>query len=412
MKKVIKFSRVFLPMVVMSSALIALGLVGYFVKGLNLGIDFQAGLIEKVRLAPTAFELTYAGEKSVTVSLSSSQIDLVSTGVASDNQTFSFPFAQYATVGDLASALASVPGVSVATLAPASAPAKGIFANADGQARLSAEAYRLHYLPADAPAIGADQVRAAISSFPEASVQAIGAPADRLFQIRLSDDGADPEASKTLRTNLNAALAAAFGADNVAVVSADFVGSRFSKSLASQAFWLVAATLVLIWVYCAIRFRWDFAVGGVLAIVHDALIMVAFIVWSRMQFNSTTIAAILTILGYSINDTVVIFDRIRENMRLRPELNITEILDLSQTEILGRTVITTVTTMLAVLSLYVFTTGDMKDFALALLVGMTSGVYSTIYIASAFISFASRFRKDKGISKEKAKPVRLAEEQV
>jgi len=206
-----------------------------------------------------------------------------------------------------------------------------------------------------------------------------------------------------LRTGLKQAFVAAFGEENLAVISTDFVGSRFSKSLAQQAVWLVLATLVLIWVYAAFRFRWDFAVGAVLAIMHDALIMVAFVVWSRMQFNSTTIAAILTIIGYSINDTVVVFDRIRENMKFHPEMNITDILNLSQTEMLGRSIITTVTTMLAVTSLFVFTTGDMKSFALALLVGMTSGVYSTIFIASAFISFIGRFRKDAGLIKEKAK---------
>ena len=108
-----------------------------------------------------------------------------------------------------------------------------------------------------------------------------------------------------------------------------------------------------------------------------------------MEFNSTTIAAILTIVGYSINDTVVVFDRIRENIRLNPKLSLVNVLDLAQTEVLSRTIITTVTTMLAAVSLYVFTSGSMKDFALALLVGMTSGVYSTIYIAGACITFFS-----------------------
>jgi preprotein translocase subunit SecF len=106
-----------------------------------------------------------------------------------------------------------------------------------------------------------------------------------------------------------------------------------------------------------------------------------------MEFNTTTIAAILTILGYSINDTIVIFDRIRETRRIYPNDNFVDILDRALTETLSRTIITTATTMLAVVSLYVFTTGSMKDFALALLVGMVSGVYSTIWIASGFVNF-------------------------
>jgi preprotein translocase subunit SecF len=106
-----------------------------------------------------------------------------------------------------------------------------------------------------------------------------------------------------------------------------------------------------------------------------------------MEFNTTTIAAILTILGYSINDTIVIFDRIRENQRIYPDEKSVDILDRSLTETLSRTIITTMTTMLAVLSLYIFTTGSMKDFALCMLVGMVSGVYSTVYIASGFVNF-------------------------
>ena len=403
MKKTIKFSKAFLPAVIISSVLIVSGLAGYFTKGVNLGLDFQAGFIEKVRIAPTALSLAYSGSQSVNVSQSSAGIDLVVTGVSSDNQTFSFPYAQYPTVGDFASAVVSLPGLTVNTEASATTALKAIFPDSSALARLSAEPYRFHYVPEGIAAISSDEIREAISSLPDAAVQVIGSPSDRFFQIRLEDDGTDPEASQNLRVGLNSILGEKWGAENIAIVGTDFVGSRFSSSLASQAFWLVLATLVLIWGYCSIRFRWDFAAGGVLAIMHDAIIMVAFIVWTRMPFNSTTIAAILTILGYSINDTVVIFDRIRENMRFHPEMTITEILDLSQTEILGRTIITTATTMLAVLSLFIFTTGDMKDFALALLVGMLSGVYSTIYIASAFISFASRFRKDRGMETERKK---------
>jgi preprotein translocase subunit SecF len=106
-----------------------------------------------------------------------------------------------------------------------------------------------------------------------------------------------------------------------------------------------------------------------------------------MEFNTTTIAAILTILGYSINDTIVIFDRIRENQRIYPDEKLVDTMDRSLTETLSRTIITTMTTMLAVLSLYIFTTGSMKEFALCLLMGMVSGVYSTIFIASGFVNF-------------------------
>ena len=147
---------------------------------------------------------------------------------------------------------------------------------------------------------------------------------------------------------------------------------------------MMAAAMIFILIYASIRFKPRFAVGAVLAIAHDALVMVSFIAWTRMEFNTTTIAAILTILGYSINDTIVVFDRVRESQRLYFDLGYREILDRSLSETLSRTIITTLTTMLAVLSLYFFTTGSMKDFALALLVGMISGIYSTIFIASGW----------------------------
>lgn len=402
MKKVIKFSAFFLPFVIMSAVVIASGLIGLKVRGINLGIDFQAGFIEKVRIAPTAFSLTYTGSQSVTVNQDNSGIDLVITGVGgSDNLSVSFSYAEYADLGSFVAAVSKVEGVSVNAIAPNATPLKGMFPDSEASARLSSTPYAFHYIPADAAVITSDDIRGVLSMYPDAAVQVLGKPQDRSFQIRLKDDGTDPNASITLRSGLKAAFVSAYGSDNFAVIGSDFVGSRFSKSLASQAIWLVLATLVLIWLYATIRFRWDFALGAVFAVMHDALIMVTFIVWTQMQFNSLTIAAILTIIGYSINDTIVVYDRIREIMKIRPELNITETLNTAQSEIFGRTIITTVTTLLAVISLFAFTSGDMKDFALALIVGMISGVYSTIYIASAFINFMAPLRKDKGLLRDR-----------
>lgn len=402
MKKTIKFSKLFLPLSMLSIAIIISGIIGLQAVGINLGIDFQAGFIEKVRIAPPALELTYSGSKSITVDQSATAVSLVMTGIGSDNETVRYPYTEYSVVGDFERAVSSIPGITVSVSAPASYPLSKLFTDSGSSARLSARPFRFHYIPEGSAAIDSDDIREAIARFPSAAVQVLGNPENRAFQIRLRDDGTDPNASATLREGLSDALSDAFGKDNIALIGTDFVGSRFSKTLASQAVWLVLGTLLLIMAYATIRFRWDFAIGAVLAIMHDSLIMVAFIVFTRMEFNSITIAAILTIIGYSINDTVVVFDRIRENMKLHPELKTVDILDLSQTEVLGRTIITTVTTLLAVFSLFFFTTGDMKNFALALIVGMTSGVYSTIFIAGAFISMVSRFRKDGGRIREKA----------
>lgn len=410
MKKTIQFSKLFLPIAIVSSVIIVSGLVGLKTTGINMGIDFQAGFIEKVRIAPPALDLTYLGAKSITVGQNATEINFVITGVGSDNETIRFPYTEYATVGSFVQAVSAMSGIVVTTKAPDSFPLNKLFTDSGSLSRLSAKPYRFHYIPEGSAVVSSDDVRDAISLFPSASVQVLGKPENRAFQIRLRDDGSDPEASTNLREGLSRALDTAFGEDTIALISTDFVGSRFSQTLASQALWLVIATLALIWVYATIRFRWDFALGAIIAISHDALLMIAFIVWTQMEFNSITIAAILTIIGYSINDTVVVFDRIRENMKIYPQKNLTDLLNLSQTEMLGRTLITTITTMLAVFSLFFFTTGDMKSFALALLIGMVSGVYSTIFIASGFISFVSWFRKDGGRIKEKEVAIKASPE--
>jgi preprotein translocase subunit SecF len=244
-----------------------------------------------------------------------------------------------------------------------------------------------------------DEVRAALSPLGTVAVQVLGNEEERRFMIRMEDDTAGEAVPAEA---VISALETAFGENAVAVTRSDYVGSRFSKQLQNQAGILFLATLVLILVYASIRFRIEYALGAVIAIAHDALVMITFICFTNMEFNTTTIAALLTILGYSINDTIVIFDRVRETQRIYPDDTYEHILNRSISETLGRTIITTVTTMLAVLALFIFTTGSMKDFALALLVGMVSGVYSTIFIASSFVYF---WKQKAAAKAKKAVPV-------
>lgn len=310
MKRIIPFSKYFLPAGVFSSALIIAGLLGYVINGgFNLGIDFQAGLIQEIRFAP------------------------------------------------------------------------------------------------DAAAAGTEDIRASLSGLGTVSVQNIGTSDERRFMIRVNEAEGDGQNEDILGAAIQNALEGRFGADKVTVTQSDYVGSRFSKQLTDQAGLLMGLTLLLILTYASIRFKPQFAIGAVIAIAHDALIIVGFVAWSRMEFNTTTIAAILTILGYSINDTIVIFDRIRETRRIFPEEAFVNILNRSVTETLGRTIITTATTMAAVLSLFIFTTGSMRAFALALLVGMVSGVYSTIFVAVGFVNFWDIKIKANGKTK---KPTKLA----
>jgi preprotein translocase subunit SecF len=389
MKRIIRFSRYFLPASVLSLILIIAGVAGYIVKGgFNLGVDFQAGLIQEVQFAPSAFTLTWSGRGNASVSFDRANMYVVISGAGIEGVTHTFPYTQYPAIGALTGALVSVEGIEVANLAPAGAQSVWLIQSIQGNPLLGSDPYAVHYLPEGSPVIPIEDVRTSLRSLGTVSVQVLGEPVERRFMIRMEDS--EIEGDNVPAERIISALEQAFGEGGVAVTRSDYVGSRFSKQLTDQAGLLMALTLILILIYASIRFKPAFAGGAVLAIAHDALIIVAFITWTRMEFNTTSIAAILTILGYSINDTIVIFDRIREIRRIYPEDSFVDILDRSLTETLSRTIITTVTTMLAVLSLYIFTTGSMKDFALALLVGMISGVYSTIFIASGFVNFCDK----------------------
>jgi preprotein translocase subunit SecF len=388
MKQIIPFSKYFIPALVFSLILTALGVVGYFAIGFNLGVDFQAGLIQEVQFAPTALRLTYNGPGNASISLSRSAVDVVVSGAGIDELTHHFAFASYNTQGELVRGLRGIEGLVVTNNASESARSSWLIQSAQSNPLLDAnDPFVVHYLPPDANPIRIEDVRSSLLPLGTVSVQVLGTQAERRFMIRMEDSELGSGGRSSGSERIIAALENSFGHGEVAVTRSDYVGSRFSKQLSDQAALLMGMTLLLILAYCSIRFRINFALGAVLGIIHDSLIMVAFIVWTRMEFNITTIAAVLTILGYSINDTVVVFDRIKETRRIFPDDTLVTVLNRAISETLSRTIITTLTTMLAVLSLFIFTSGSMKDFALALLVGMLSGVYSTVFIASSFVYF-------------------------
>jgi preprotein translocase subunit SecF len=392
MKKIIRFSRFFLPAVIISSVIAIAGIVGYIVKGgFNLGVDFQAGLMQEVQFAPTAFSLTWAGRGNATLSFDRSGLYIVVSGVGVESSTHTFAFSEYETLGALSQALGSrLEGLNAGLSAPPETSSQWLVFSARGNPALGETPYVAHYLNPRSAEISIASVREAMAGFGQAvSVQSLGQPADRHFMIRV-EDKRESGGTGVPVDKIISVLEEYFGSGEVVMLGSDYVGSRFSKNLTDQAGILLGLTLLLILVYASIRFKPQYAIGAVLAIVHDGLIMVAFVVWTRMEFNTSTIAAILTILGYSINDTIVIFDRIRETRRIFPDDAFVDVLNRSLSETLSRTIITTITTMLAVVSLFIFTTGSMKDFALALLVGMVSGVYSTLFIASGFVSLWER----------------------
>lgn len=381
------FSKAFVPCAICSAIVILSGVVGYFVKGINFGIDFKPGLIEEVRIAPDVMNISYSGTAKVTVDLNANQMDLVISGTGAENETKTFRFSDYKTVSDLASALGGVENVTASVLSNGSAPSADIFVNSAVSNQLSADPYKVY--ATGIMTTETDKVRDSLASLHGVDVKKLGTGTDVSYQIRMADTGKDGS-SKSLQEAVLQNLGSTFGADNVAVVKTDFIGSNFSKTIALQSVLLLVATIGLIWIYSAFRFHWDFALGAIIALLHDTAIMFTFIIWTHMEFSTMTVAAVLTIVGYSINATIVILDRVRYVLPLMDTKKFDDVLDQALTDTLTRSIITTVTTLFAVIALYVFCTGTIKDFSLALIVGLCSGCYSSIFISSWFISLTRK----------------------
>ena len=391
MKRVVHFSRGYIPAVIVSSTLILLGIIGYAFKGFNLGVDFQAGINQTVQLAYPAIDITYAGKGNAVLTMTEEKAIIVFSGADVEARTVEIDYKTVPNLGAVLNALKAIPDVS-ATLRDGAVNAESLESKLlvptfQGDTQLSAAPVTMHRVPAsDAEGFATiEKVRAAVAGLGSVSVQAINPASLQRYMVRVEDEGKDPSFSKTAPASIKAGLDKAFGEGRVVVMKTDYVGARFSQTLTRQSATLFLLTVLVILAYATIRFGFQYGFGAVLATVHDALIIVCFVVWTRMEFTASTIAAILTILGYSINDTIVQFDRVREDRKLKPNEPFVDVLNVALTETLSRTIITTLCTMITVLAIYFFTSGSLKDFALALFVGMISGTYSTLYIASAFV---------------------------
>ncbi len=389
MTKVIGFDKSFKITVPISLFIIIAGLIGAVVLGFNNGVDFQSGLNSTIQFAPPSMEVSFKGDGTMSLKVAKADATFISRAPSGDSKAFVFAFSQYPTLQALSDAFKTVPGVSVALKADGAADSKLFRGASQTDAQLTEAPAVLHYAAQGASAVKVDieAIRASLKAFGDVSIQRAGAASDNQYMIRIQDSGKDKEFSKTIITKLTSELGKTFGEGNILVNSSDFVGASFSRNLLNQAIWLTLGTFVLIMIYCSFRFKPAYAIGAVLSVVHDALIMVAFIVFTRMEFNTSSIAAILTIVGYSINDTIVIYDRIREKVKFAPNAPFRENMNRGVTETLSRTFITVLTVLLAAISLYTFTQGSMKAFSLAIIVGLVSGTYSSVFIASAFVDF-------------------------
>jgi preprotein translocase subunit SecF len=240
--------------------------------------------------------------------------------------------------------------------------------------------------------IGEDQVRAAIAQVPgEKVVQRYGPAADNSILIRLpqaqgTEEGFGLEAgANALREAVTAANLGTFEE-----ISREVVGPAIGEDLQRKGLWATLLSILGITGYIAVRFRLSFALGAIAATFHDILVTLAFLVFVGYDLSLNVIAALLTITGYSVNDTIVVFDRVRENLRSMRRDSLETVVNTSVNQTLARTIITAGTTFLSVLALYLFGGEVLEGFAFTVLVGIVSGTYSTIFIAAAVAIIMSR----------------------
>ena len=198
--------------------------------------------------------------------------------------------------------------------------------------------------------------------------------------IRIEQKDDDPAIQNEAIVAVKDALSAGF--PGIKFLSADSVGAKVSGELVRAGVIAVVLAVAAVLFYIWLRFEWQFSVGAVVALVHDVILTIGVFALVQLEFNLAIIAAILTIVGYSLNDTVVVFDRVRENLRKFKKRSLKEVLNLSINETLSRTVMTSVTTLLALIALYVFGGDVIRGFVFAMIWGVIVGTYSSVFVAS------------------------------
>jgi SecD/SecF fusion protein len=223
-------------------------------------------------------------------------------------------------------------------------------------------------------------VRAALEelNLGEVQVQEFGNPSELLIRIGTQEGGDSAEQSAL--TKVRSALEADYEFRRIEVV-----GPTVSSELATAGTIAVLASMLAMLIYIWFRFEWQFALGAIISTLHDVIMMVGFFVWFQLEFNLTSIAAILTVVGYSINDTVVVYDRVRENLRKFKKMPIEQLLDVSMNETLSRTILTGITTLMALTALYLWGGEVIASFTIAMIFGILIGTYSSIFVAGPLL---------------------------
>ena len=228
--------------------------------------------------------------------------------------------------------------------------------------------------PADVTLVRGELVKA---GYHEAVVQSFGATTDLLVRM----PGEDPQLGHQVAEALQKV-----GGDNPASVKrVEFVGPQVGEELRDQGGLGMLMALVGIMIYLAFRFQWKFGVGAIVSLIHDVIVTVGILAYFQITFDLTVLAAVLAIIGYSLNDTIVVFDRVRENFRVLRKATLIENINISTTQTLLRTMATSISTLLAIAALMIFGGDNLWGFSLALFIGVLAGTYSSIYIANVVL---------------------------
>lgn len=214
-----------------------------------------------------------------------------------------------------------------------------------------------------------------------------------MIRIQAQDgaEAATPEVIESVRAALQAVI------PDIQFVSVESVGPKVSGELIQTAIIAVVLAIVAVLIYIWMRFEWQFAVGAVVALIHDVILTIGIFSELQIRFDLAIIAALLTIVGYSLNDTVVVFDRVRENLRKYKQRPLAEVLNLSINETMSRTLMTSVTTLIALLALFVLGGDVIRGFVFAMIWGVIVGTYSSIFVASAILLYL-------GVKRDWSKP--------
>ena len=233
----------------------------------------------------------------------------------------------------------------------------------------------------ETPAINEIRNELASGGFPEAIVQSFGSPKDINIRIMPRENIDNKAIGRQIEEILNNS------ANVVELRGSEFVRPQVGDELTEQGGVAMLFALMMIMIYILFRFQWKFSIGAVAALIHDVLITMGVFSLFQLSFDLSVFAAILAVVGYSLNDTIVVFDRIRENFRLRRKSETLDVVNASINQTISRTLITSGTTLLVLLALYIIVGKSLEGFSLALIVGVIIGTYSSIYVATTSVLF-------------------------